>query len=416
MPINSQLKTNSIQTSSLILLGLLAVLALAGMGYFNLQFSTRSPGGNDFLAHWVGARALFLEGVSPYSDSVAQEIQQRAYGRPALPGENKMGVAYPLYSVFLFGPFALVEDYNLARALWMTLLELCLLGASVLAMQLFDWKPGLLGTAFFLVFSLTWYYALRGLINGNAEIVVAFLFVAALWAIRRDRDAWAGVLLALATIKPQVGVLFMAFILLWALSYKRWKLIGWTMGSVAGLSLLGMFWLPDWPLQNLREILKYPGYNPPGTPAAVFGEWWGQAGTVIGWGLTLVILGVMLYEWQRAWGKDYRHFVWTACLTLVASPWSGIQTDPGNFIVLIPALALVLAAIYRRWPQQAGLLAGGLLLALWIGLWALFLNMITYEFGQAVQHPVMFFPLPLVLLVGLYAARSIFMANESNSV
>lgn len=397
--------TKSIPASSLLFLGLLVALALGGMTFFNLKFSERSPGGTDFLVHWVGARAL-LDGKSPYGDHTALEIQVRTYGRPAQPGEHELRVAYPIYSVLLFGPFALVEDYNLARALWMTLLEVCLLGGSALAMRLFDWKPGLPGSVAFLVFSLTWYYALRGLINGNAVIVVAFLYTAALWAIRQEKDAWAGVMLALATIKPQVGVLFIPFVLLWAVSRRRWKLIGWTLGSGLGFSLLGLALQSDWPLQFAAEVLRYPGYNPPGTPAAVFATWWGEAGKALGWGLSLLMLGAVAVEWRRAWGVPFPHFAWAACLTLVASPWSGVQTDPGNFIVLVPALVLVLAEIQRRWPRRAGLAAGSLLILLWVGLWALFLGLLRYEGGQPVQPPAMFFPLPLVLLVGLCAARA----------
>jgi hypothetical protein len=38
------------------------------------------------------------------------------------------------------------------------------------------------------------------------------------------------------------------------------------------------------------------------------------------------------------------------------------------------------------------------------GLWLLFANTLTYE-GQPIQNPVMFFPLPLFLLIGLYWVR-----------
>jgi hypothetical protein len=44
------------------------------------------------------------------------------------------------------------------------------------------------------------------------------------------------------------------------------------------------------------------------------------------------------------------------------------------------------------------------MLALFIGIWAIFIN--TVEFGdQPVQSPVMFFPLPAFLLITLYWVR-----------
>jgi len=51
----------------------LACLALAAgvviLFVANKRFVAASPGGNDFLVHWVGTRALLVERVSPYSDA-----------------------------------------------------------------------------------------------------------------------------------------------------------------------------------------------------------------------------------------------------------------------------------------------------------------------------------------------------------
>ena len=122
---------------------ILAIAAvIVGAFWANYRFTRQNPGGNDFLVHWVGARALILDGVSPYSDAVALRIQRRAYGRPARPGEHELRVAYPLYSTLLFSPFALIEDYDLARALWMTVLEIALVLIAFFSLRLTDWRPG----------------------------------------------------------------------------------------------------------------------------------------------------------------------------------------------------------------------------------------------------------------------------------
>ena len=90
---------------------ILIILASALLLYANYAFVQQNPGGNDFLVHWVGARALLVDGISPYSDEVAERIQTLAYGRPAQPGEHELRVAYPLYSVLVFLPFAFFSDY-----------------------------------------------------------------------------------------------------------------------------------------------------------------------------------------------------------------------------------------------------------------------------------------------------------------
>ena len=158
--------------------GILIVLligVLAGLTWGNYSYARQNPGGNDFLVHWMGTRALIRDGISPYSDETALRIQTFAYGRPAQPGEHELRVAYPLYSIVLFVPFALIEDFTLARAFWMTLLEVGLVMLVFLGLSLTRWKPGPVMIAALVLFSIFWYHGLRPLINGNAVIVVAVL-------------------------------------------------------------------------------------------------------------------------------------------------------------------------------------------------------------------------------------------------
>jgi len=169
---------------------------------------------------------------------------------------------------------------------------------------------------------------------------------------------------------------------------------------VAGASLL----LPDWILQNLREVIRYPSYNPPGTPGAALSVWLPATGQRFGLALS-VILGVMLIvEWAVAMKAEFRGFLWAACLTLVASQWIGIQTDPGNFIVLLPVVALIFSLLEGRWHRAGSLITLTSMLVLMVGLWLLFIRTLEHVY-QPVQSPIMFFPLPAVLLIGLYWVR-----------
>jgi hypothetical protein len=155
----------------------------------------------------------------------------------------------------------------------------------------------------------------------------------------------------------------------------------------------------------LWEVIRYPGYNPPGTPGSALATWLPAAGTRLGWGLTILLVILLLVEWSAARGQDFRWFLWTASLTLVASQWIGIQTDPGNFIVLFFPLVLVFA----MWVKHSGTIGRLMvilsLMVLLVGLWALFLVTLEPSAGQPQQSPVMFFPLPLLLLLGLYWIR-----------
>ncbi len=389
----------------------LGIGLLAGIGLLvlltwgNLNYVKNNPGGNDFLVHWMGTRSFLVDGDSPYSDATALKIQTLAYGGPAQPGQHELRVAYPFYSIILFVPFALFSDFSVARAVWMTVLEVGLFALSILSIRLANWKPNLVTLIFFILFSIVWYHAVRPLINGNAVILLALMIVGALLAIRSGADELAGVLLAFTTIKPQVVLVFLVFIVFWALFNRRWRLVAWLVGTVAILTAVAAFLLPDWIMQNLREVVRYPGYNPPGTPGAALATWFPAMGVRLGLGLTAIILIILLFQWIIGRNADFRGFLWIACLTLVASQWSGIQTDPGNFIVVFPAIAFIFALIEERYRRSGWVLSILLMLLITASLWFIFLKTVDNSSGQPQQSPVMFFPLPALLLVLLYWVR-----------
>lgn len=387
------------------LIGAAAVLIfLIGLTYANHYYAVRNPGGNDFLVHWVGTRALLIDGISPYSDEVAGRIQTIVYGRLAQSGEHQLRVAYPLYSISIFLPFALFPDFALARAVWMTTLELALVGLAIFSIKLADWKPGMGLTIGFILFSLLWYHGLRPLINGNAVILVAFFLTAGLMAIRGRAEELAGVLFAFMTIKPQIALVFLLYMTFWGISNQRWRMLGWLYGTIAVLTAVSTMLIPDWILQNLREVVLYPKYNPPGTPAAIFAEWLPATGRNIGMGLTVILVLVLIIEWFLSRRYEFRGFLWTICLTLTAAQWIGIQTDPGNFIILLPVLALLFSIIHERYQVAGNFFTWFLMALLMGGLWWLFIRTITYDY-QPIQNSVMFFPLVGLCLILLFWVR-----------
>lgn len=385
-------------------IGLLLAI-LVGITWANYRFAAENPGGNDFLVHWVGTRSLLVDGVSPYSDEVAHEIQERAYGRPARQGEHELRPAYPLYSTILFLPFAFASNFTLARALWMTTLEFGLVLLAFFSLRVTRWKPGTWFLVVYFLFTMLWYHSVRAVVNGNAVILVALFVVGSMEALRTGRDELAGVLLALATIKPHLVVVIGLFLLIWTLSQRRWRMLFWFLVVVVLLSVAMALFIPDWPLQNLREILRYSSYNPPGTPAAVLATWLPATGRQIGWAMSALIGLILILEWMAARRKEFRWFLWTACLTLTASPWIGIQTDPGNFVMLFTPIVLVFAVLEEHLTRRGRVLNGFLMAVLLVGPWVIFFQTVETVFGQPQQHPGLLFPLPLYLLITLYWIR-----------
>lgn len=387
------------------LVGIVAGLVVIGlMVWGNYRYAQQNPGGNDFLVHWVGTRALFTDGLSPYSDEVALRIQTLAYGRAALPGEHELRVAYPLYSVVLFFPFALIRDFTLARAVWMTFLELCLTAIAILGMRLVGTKPKPLYLGVTLLFTFFWYNSLRALINGNAIIVVTLLLIGVFLAIKNRADELAGVLLAFATLKPQVVFLIVLLILYYVWMRGRRKVILWFFITLILSSVTAMLLVPDWIVQNVREIVRFASYNPPGTPTAILESYWGAIGHRIGITLSVGVFVILGLEWWIARKGDFRHFLWVACLTLTAGQWIGIYADPGNFLVIYPALLFVFAVWEKRAPKTGPIVSMVFMGLIMILIWVIFLVTLEHSY-QPVQSPIMMFPLPAIGIILLYWVR-----------
>lgn len=394
-------KFRTIQEFSIILL---FIVIIGLFGYTNFHFTKSSPGGNDFLVHWVGTQKFVLEGVSPYSDKVALEIQRLVYGRPALEEEHELRVAYPFYSILLFLPFSLIRNFEIARAFWMTFLELILMFSTIIAIKLVKWKIKPLFTFLIIAFSLFWYHGLRSIINGNAVVVILFLVIVCIYAISRKQDELAGISLALSTIKPQVVFAFIIFVIIWAIVNKKQKILFWFFGTLISIVFLGLFLLPTWPLEFLREVMRYPGYNPPGTPATALAELIPGVGYRLGLLISAISGLVLLAEWFFGRHSEELKFFWLASLTLVLGQWINIQTDPGNFLIMFPACIIIFRMLDDRWRKNGLWIIMGYLLVVFFVPWLFFIK--TLDFGyQPVQSPIMFFPTPVLLLVGLYWVR-----------
>ncbi len=280
----------------ILLFGLLVVLTIA-----NYRFAVQAPGGNDFLARWTGAHYWLVEGVNPYDEQVSLAAQTMIYGRPALPeqGEDVAHFVYPLPAMIFFAPFGLMP-YTLARALWMTVLELCLPVLAYLGIQISQWKPGRTTAAFLLLFSVFWYHGIRSIVVGQFAVIEAVLIVGALAAIRVRNDVLAGILLGLSIAKPQMAFLIIPFILFWALSSRRWMLIWALVGSFAALIAGSLLMMPDWPLRWLQQLAAYPDYTALGSPVSIATGALGAAGRILEWVVSGGLLLYLLVEWAAA--------------------------------------------------------------------------------------------------------------------
>jgi hypothetical protein len=386
-----------------VLVVILALVFVIALGAANYRFALESPGGNDFLARWSGAYFWVQEGVSPYDPEVSLSTQRAIYGRPADPnrGEDIAHFVYPMPAMVFFAPFGLLP-FEMARAVWMTILEISLPVLAVLGMRLVDWRPRLPVIAAILVFSIFWYHGFRSIIIGQFAVIEALLMVGALLAIHRNEDSLAGILLGLSIAKPQMPVLLIPFVVLWAIRARRSRIVIWFLGTAIVLVGIFLVLMPDWPGQWLRQLLEYPRYTALGPPVSILANFIPAFSGAISGFLTLAFMVYLLWEWFVSIGKDERRFQWTAALTIVITNLVAIRTATTNYVVMLPALLLVFAMWSHRWGRSGTRLVVLTMLLYMIGIWALFIA--TLQEGS-VEHPVVYLPLPFLLLAGLWWSR-----------
>lgn len=384
---------------------LLLVLLVGNVIVTHNVFTKPFPGHNDFLSRWEGARSFWMDGISPYSEQASLNIQQRIYGRPVVENEDPGFFVYPFYTVFAIFP-TVYMDYAWASAVWMVLLEVCLVSAMLLLLDLYDWQPSPVFFGLLLLWSLGDYFAARGLFLGQPSHLVYVLQIGALWALHRRTDEIAGAVLAISTLKPQMGYLMVPFLLLWALRVRRLRFLVAFGSTFAALMLLSFAlepaWLGDW----IEQVRLYPEYTAAaypdtGSPVWIMTQHYLNLGAIGEWALNLVFILPMLWAWYTVLVEGRRErFLWTVAVTLVVTHLVALRTATPHFVVFNLILVFYLNYIRHRY---GGFAAAGFLLLLFAFSWAQFI--ITVQGRATLEHPSLFLPLPFALAILLWLTR-----------
>jgi hypothetical protein len=223
------------------------------------------------------------------------------------------------------------------------------------------------------------------------------------WLLQKNkRGILAGFLLALATSKPQVAFWPVVFLLFISINRKRYRFLWGFLGAMAVFFLLSFFLLPTWIRELAQEVMRYPSYNPPYTPAAILRSELGNIGLWIGWGISILALSGLALLLRKSQNlKRENGLMMLVGLVMTLSFLSGIPNDPGNEAILILPIAGIFLGKWAGSRQMEIIQWGIFLLLIWIGLWAFFLTTIHWT-GQPVQTSMILFPLLIFLLAGWY--------------
>lgn len=387
----------------------IAVFVVLYMTIFAVQtwvtreyFTRHNPGGNDFYPRWAGGCALLRSGLDPYSAEATIMIQEGIHGRPARPGEDQAAFAYPLYVLAVTWPTCLSNDFAIVQAAWMTLLiHVTVLGTAI-ARDTAGWKPSKWVWFFALPWAVLFYPNARAILLGQLSLFVFLFLMLMLFAIVRGMDFVAGALLAASTIKPQMVIMIVPWILWWSVWRKRYRIPLGFCAALLALAGSAAMLQPDWIAGFFRQLGQYPSYTEFGSAIWIMTTYYLQTPRLVEIVLTILVSGGLLYaawHWRQA---EVGKMLWVSSLMLVGTHMIAPRTATTHFATYLLALFMIL----ELWRQRSGRIGEAygvlLLLILLVGTWTLFI--LTVEGIQ--ESAINYLPVPFAMLLALLALRS----------
>jgi hypothetical protein len=403
------------------------LILLAALLVGNIALARVLPGGEWFFLRWSGARAFLDQQIQfsngdrggrmmpeavlveldrppgPYSTEVAQRTQEIVYGRRAFALEYGYVLNDPFFILLLYMPLAFIGDFSVARGIWMVLAEIALMATVMFAIKLSEWEPPRWLYALFLALGLLQYFSLSALVTASPAILLGFLYLAILLALRSFSEELAGALLALVAYQWEVGGLFFLFILFLVLVHRRWAVLAGL--GMALFVLLSVSFLidSDWGLPYIRAVLSdwYRGSSL--SLGAILSRWFPEVTLPLGT-IVAAVFGILLFsEWVGAVYGHPRRLVWTASLSLAVTPLMGFPIFSANHVVLLLPLVLVLALVWERWPRYRFLRLTLLLLIVVLIPFAMYARVVSV-YDPLVNDLIAVLP-PIAAIVGLYWMR-----------
>lgn len=388
-----------------------------------------TPRGNlsDLYPRWLGTRELLLHHRDPYSREVTLEIQAGYYGRPLDPSRrddpiDQQAFAYPLYTVFLLAP-TITLPFFLVRLVFFWVLVGLTLFSVILWFRFLQWRARWNVIASITLLTLGSFAAVQGLKLQQLSLVVAFLLAGLLACLSAEKYVSAGILLALATIKPQLSLPLTAWLMLWSLCaiHRRWRFMVAFLVSLVALVGGAELLLPGWIPRFYAALVAYRHYAPAGPlleqmlPRAI------AIAVIVSLAITLATVC-----WkERKYGPHDFQFVSTTSLVLAVTLLLIPMTPPYNQLLLLPAILLLVHDWRELWTRgMAGraLLVTAMIPLIWSWASAIVIAAVSFftsaaqSFWQVPLWTSVVLPIPVVACLGLLTFRKVFNANMSHSL
>ena len=315
------------------------------------------PRGNlsDLYPRWLGARELLLHHRDPYGSDITREIQIGYYGRPLDPTRpndptDQQAFAYPVYVVLMLAP-TVTMPFSAVHRLFFWFLAIVTAVSVPLWLRVLRWHASNSSLAAWILLTLGCFPALQGLRLQQLTVLVVAFIAGSMTALARRKFALAGILLALATIKPQLVFLLILWLVIWVLGDRRARqrvLWGFAL-SMTVLVASAEFLLPGWITEFRRALKEYYRYTGGGNSVldVVLAPIPGKVASA----LLVVLLLIFVWKNRRA-TEQTPAFQWSLCFTLATTFLVIPMFAPYNQLLLLPGFMMALRASRQLWKNS----------------------------------------------------------------
>lgn len=378
----------------------LALIILFSLYLLNIIITTNFIGGDAFFSLWKSSKLAFLEKTSPYSNSadtlLIQDADSIGYIEP--PFFN-----LPFFSLFFLFPLSFINDFEVARAIWMIILEICIFLSFYLIKDSFDGKSFIQGMFFLLIALLCNIYVISIIMQGFISPVILLLFLLSVRFLLKEKYEIGGIVLAFLLISPQIALIPTLFLLAFALLRKKWDYLIWFVITLAFLIVSSLLLNKNWVLEYFKNLLKN---NTAFSYINTVKELFRIKNTIISYAILLIPLIIGVLEFNRTNKLNFQTIhVWNFYVILILNTLIQIQPDGSNLSFLIPGILL----IYFSWNQtssRGGRLIGSLIMIIFclISLFWLF-NQPQFLSGT-IDISIQYLYIPVIfILLNLYWIR-----------
>ena len=331
-------------------LPMLILLALVGATVVNLRLASTFQKQDDFAPRWVAAREWLRSGASPYSDSTYQatlDLLDESGNQPSSLNEGRF--LDPAWYVFIYLPISFVP-YPIARAIWMTLVELCLALSVHFSVRISGLKLSLPETLILSLLILIFYPLFKSVITVSVTVPYFFLTILAVYLATNRQGTMAGFLFALALWMVPLTIFLVILFMIW-FGVRRDNSLANVFVSVLGFFVvISLILFPGWAADWFANYLRvFPDFSWVNTPLMVLGKLFPGASAQIAILLNLLTFVVMLVEWYGIGQRESRSFQWKLMLTLNFLYLFNLRSEGVYLLWLFAPLFNVYKYLTEKW-------------------------------------------------------------------